>query len=140
MSITVYGSDKVIEYVPAYGGNRDSINPCVVGLKYVSFGKTREYAEIYSKESEGVTKSSDLTLITQIVQKKQFLENVVSVSGLFDGDREVTSVAEFYDIAPQPLVFEIMAALEDPKKIEEGMLKKSTSPKANAKGKRKKES
>ena len=43
MAIISFGKDTLIDYVPEYGSNKDSDNPCVVRLRFVPYAKVLEY-------------------------------------------------------------------------------------------------
>ena len=48
MAIISFDKDMIIDYVPAYGGNRDSDDPCIVRLKFVPYSKVQHYAKLLS--------------------------------------------------------------------------------------------
>lgn len=107
-------SKKEVVYVPAYSGNREDSNPLTVTIHPL----TRADADRYAKKtryfqrpgSRGEWDSNALD-----VQKKQFLENVVKVSGFIDSDAgtEITDIERFYDEAPHPLIEEVIEAILD---------------------------
>ena len=125
MGIISYDKDSLIDYIPAYGGNRDSGDPCVVRLKFVPYSKVQEYSRLLAAQSKGVTDPAKEAELAQGVQKKQFCESVDSVSGFSVGGREVTTAAEFYDTADTALVIEIIRAMESSHRLTEGQLKNS---------------
>lgn len=126
MAIISFSKDAIIDYVPEYGGNRQSDDPCVVRLKYVPFSKVQEYARLISARTKGGGgggEQSKAAEIAQQVQKKEFVENVESISGYFVEDREVTDPAEFYETADSELVTEIIRAMESSARLTEGQRK-----------------
>jgi len=122
VGIIGFTPDMVIEYVPEYGDNRRSKSPCVVGLRYVPYAKGHEYEKRRARRSTHVKGSLRLSAITREVQKQRFIENVVFVKGVFIGNREITDVAEFYDMAPRALVEEILKAGADARMLLAGAL------------------
>ena len=60
----------------------------------------------------------------QEIQRKQFTENVESISGYSVGSKEVTDPSEFYDTADTELVLEVIRAMESQSKLSEGQRKK----------------
>jgi hypothetical protein len=123
MAIISFDKDAVIEFVPEYGGNRDSDDPCVVRLKFVPYSKVQHYSRIIAARTKGVNDPSRVTEITQTVQKKQFADNVESVSGYFVEAREVADPDEFYETADTDLVMEVIRAMESQSKLSEGQRK-----------------
>ena len=124
-AIISFDKDTIIEYVPAYGGNRESENPCVVRLRYVPYSRVQHYAKLLSARAKNFNDASKVAEAGQEVQKKQFAENVEAVSGYFIGDREVTDASEFYETADTELVIEIIRAMESQSKLSEGQRKNS---------------
>lgn len=126
MAIVSFDKDVLIDYVPEYGGNRDSLDPCVVRLKFVPYSKVQSYSRVLASKSMGakgdVLKLSD---IARDVQKRQFTESVESVLGYFVEDREVTDPEVFYETADTDLVIEIIRAMESSAKLTEGQRKNS---------------
>src|SRR3990172_8772627 len=123
MAIISFDKDTVVEYVPAYGGNRNSDAPCVVRLKFVPYSRVQHYARLISAKAKGAAINEKISEIAQEIQKKQFVESVESVSGYFIGDREVISPVEFYETADTELILELIKAMESQQKLSEGQRK-----------------
>ncbi len=117
-------SKKEVIYTPAYSGNREDSNPLTVTIHPL----TRADADRYAKKtryfqrpgSRGEWDSNALD-----VQKKQFLENVVKVSGFIDSDAgiEITDIERFYDEAPHPLIEEIIETILDISRLKDNEVK-----------------
>ncbi|MBI5237770.1 MAG: hypothetical protein HY887_05035 [Deltaproteobacteria bacterium] len=122
MAIISFDRDFVVDYMPAYGGNRESDNPCVVRLKFVPYAKVQEYGRLIALKAKGVGQEK-LSEIGRDIQRRQFTENVESVSGYYVGAREVADASEFYDTAPADLIYEVIKAMEDSAKLSEGQRK-----------------
>lgn len=123
VAIISFDPDTVVDYVPEYSGNRDSTDPCVVRLKFVPYSRVQHYSRLIAAKSKGVTEQSRVTELTQLIQKKQFLDNVESVTGYFIEDREVAEPEEFYETADTDLVIEIIRAMESHSRLTEGQRK-----------------
>jgi len=124
MAIVSFDKDVLIDYVPAYGGNRDSEDPCVVRLKFVPYSRVQEYSRLLAARAGGATGDAVKTVnLSQSVQKKQFVENVASVSGYYIGEREVSGPEDFYESADTELVTEIIRSMENIHKLSEGQRK-----------------
>lgn len=123
MTLISFDRDAVVEYIPEYGGNRNSDCPCVVRLKFVPFSRVLHYVRILAARTEGVTGGLQEAEAVQDVQKKQFVENVESVTAYFVGDLQVTEPEVFYETAATELVVEIIKAMESPTKLAEGQRK-----------------
>ncbi|MCK4738907.1 MAG: hypothetical protein KAT46_03065 [Deltaproteobacteria bacterium] len=123
MAIISFDPDGVTDYVPAYGGNRDSESPCVVGLRFVPYSRIQHYSRIISAKTKGNTDPSKVTEITQGIQRRQFVENIEDVSGYFVGSKEVKEAGEFYDTADTDLILEVIQAMESSQKLTEGQRK-----------------
>ena len=122
MAIISFDKDTLVDYIPAYGGNRESDNPCVVRLKFVPYAKVQEYSRLIALKAKGAGQEK-LGDIGRDIQRKQFVENIESVSGYHVGDREVKDAAGFYDTAPTELIYEVIKAMEDSAKLDEGQRK-----------------
>lgn len=123
MALVSFDQKAVIDYVPAYGGNRESKDPCIVRLKFVPYSRVQYYTRVLTARLKDVNDGVRGREIGQEVQKQQFCESVESISGFYIGDREVTSPAEFYDAADFDLVTEIVKAMESSAKLSEGQRK-----------------
>lgn len=126
MAIIGFDKDALVDYVPEYGGNRDSDDPCVVRLRFVSYSRVQHYSRLIALKNKD-TRSDTMKAIeaAQAVQKKQFVENVESISGYFVNGREVTDPAEFYESADTDLILEIIKAMESSARLTEGQRKNS---------------
>lgn len=109
----------VIEYVPV--NERDEADPAVVGIKYVPNSKVDSYQAEMTKKTMRTKNQDVLAHIQGDIQRKQFVENVEYIKGFMGEDGvEITSVEDFYDMAPANLIAEIIRAMEDCTKLTEG--------------------
>ena len=126
MAIISFDRDTIVDYVPEYGGNRESAEPCVVRLKFVPFSKVQHYARLIAARNKGTRSDVNKAIEgAQDIQKKQFTESVESVSGYFVNGLEVKDPAVFYDTADTDLVLEIIKAMESSSRLSEGQRKNS---------------
>lgn len=125
MAIISFDKDSLIDYIPAYGGNRDSEEPCVVRLRHVPFSKVQEYGRLLAARAKGVTDQAKAAELANAVQKRQFCESVEEIKGFFVGGREVTGPEEFYEAADTELVIELIRAMESTHRLTEGQRKNS---------------
>ncbi len=121
MAIISFDRDTPVDYIPAHCGNRTSESPCVVRLKFCPYSKVQGYAKLLRARAAGPSGNSVEN--SQEIQKKQFIENVESVSGYFVNGAEVTDAVALYETAPADLIFEILRALEDASVLSEGQRK-----------------
>mgnify|MGYP001574715037 CR=1 FL=1 len=124
MALISFDKDTVVEYVPAYGGNRENDNPCIVRLKYIPYSRVQHYGRMLAAKAKNMNDASKMAEAGQEIQRKQFIENVESVSGYSVGSKEVTDPSEFYDTADTELVLEVIRAMESQSKLSEGQRKK----------------
>ena len=125
MAIISFDKDALVDFVPEYGKNRGSENPCVVRLRFVPFKRIQHYRQLMDARNKGVLDPGKITENSQTVQRQQFIESVDLVSGYFVGDREVGDPGEFYDTADADLVVEILLAMISNEKLSEGQRKNS---------------
>ncbi len=123
MAIISFDQDTIIDYLPEYGGNRDSVDPCVVRLRFVPYSRMHQYSRLIAARTRGVADQSRVAEIAQSIQKKQFVENVESISGYFVEEREVTGAEDLYETADTDLVLEIIKAMESHSRLTEGQRK-----------------
>lgn len=123
MAIISFDKESVVDYIPEYGGNRESIDPCVVSLRFVPFSKVQEYSRLLAARTRGVADPVKVAELTQHIQKKQFVENVEAVRGYYVGERKVTEPGEFLDTADTDLVLEVIRAMESTSRLTEGQRK-----------------
>ncbi len=125
MAIISFDKDTVVDFVPAYGGNRDSEEPCVISLRFVPYSRVQHYSRILAARTKGMSDPSRITEVTQEVQEKQFCDSVESIHGYYVGEKEVTDAKEFYATADTDLVLEVIRAMESQSKLTEGQRKNS---------------
>jgi hypothetical protein len=123
MAIISFDPEDIIDYIPEFGDNRDSENPCIVRLKFVSHARVQHYGRIIAAKVKGTTDPVKINQRAEGVQRRQFVENVESVSGYFIKDREITDPGEVYDTADVTLIFELIGAMESASKLSEGQAK-----------------
>lgn len=123
MSIVSFDKESIVDYIPEYGGNRESSDPCVVSLRFVPYSRVQEYSRLLAARTRGVADSVKVTELTQHVQRKQFVENVENISGYFVGSMKVTSPGEFFDTADTDLVLEVIRAMESASRLTDGQRK-----------------
>ena len=120
MAIISFNKDAVIDYIPSYGGNRDSDDPCTVKLKFVPYSRVQHYSRLIASRTKGINDPSRVVELTQSVQRKQFVDNVGSIKGYFVGEVEVTEAGLAYDTADTEFIIEIIRAMESHSKLIEG--------------------
>lgn len=121
MAIIFFDEGEVIDYIPESERNEDE--PAVIGIKYVPNRKTNYYVDEWNKK-ESRTKNPEISRrIPQVMQKRQFIENVEYVKGFHLGGKEIIDIEEFYKLAPSALITEIIRAMEDSRKLSEGQRK-----------------
>jgi len=123
MAIISFDRDSIVDYIPEYGGNRESADPCVVTLRFVPYSRVQEYSRLLAARTRGVADPVRVAELTQHVQKKQFVENVEAVSGYFVGEKKVSSPGEFFETADTDLVLEVIGAMESMSRLTEGQRK-----------------
>lgn len=123
MAIIGFSRGQEVEFIPAYSGNRDSAEPCTIGIKYVPYEAVLSYSRQITSQTRNLKDQSKAIEVSQAVQKKQFIENVTSVTGFNVGERAITTAAELWEVAPTDLISEIIGAMEDSAKLSEGQRK-----------------
>lgn len=123
MSIVSFDKESVVDYIPEYGGNRESSDPCVVSLRFVPYSRVQEYSRLLAARARGVADPMKVAELSQHVQKRQFVENVENVSGYFVGATKVTNPGEFFDTADTDLVLEVIRAMESTSRLTDGQRK-----------------
>lgn len=135
MAIISFDKDTVIDYEPEFNDNRDSKDPCVIGIKFVNYGKVQEYAKSIRTRIAAKSKGMKINKLPSIqaeveqsVQKKQFVDNIdyvknFSVVGKDGKAKKCEDIGEFYEKAPTHLILEIIGAMEDSAKLTEGQVK-----------------
>ncbi len=125
MGITLFTKGQEIDYVPQYGGNRDSTDPAIVRLRYVPYEMVLAYGRQIAARTRLLKDQTKAVEITHEIQKKEFLENVTSVSGFQSGGMEITTAEYLWEHAPTELINELILAMEDAAKLSEGQRKNS---------------
>lgn len=123
MAIISFDKESVIDYIPEYGGNRDSMDPCIVSLRFVPYSRVQDYSRLLAARTRGVSDPVKVAELTQHIQKKQFVENVENVRGYYVGEAKVTEPGEFFDTADTDLVLEVIRAMESASRLTEGQRK-----------------
>lgn len=122
MAIISFDSEEIIDYVPSYAGNRDSEDPCIVKLKFIPYAKVQKYAKMISTQAAGKSARKQMD-ISQSVQKKQFMDSVESVSGFIVNGKSITDPGELFDKADTEIIIELIQAMENSQKLDEGQAK-----------------
>ncbi|MFQ5736738.1 MAG: hypothetical protein ACE5GY_07730 [Thermodesulfobacteriota bacterium] len=123
MAIVGFDREMAVDYVPEYNGNRDSLDPCVVRIRFVPYSRVQHYSRLIAARSKGAQDPARVAEITQQVQKKQFVENVEAVYGYYVAEHEVKDPSDFYETADTELVVEIIRAMESTSRLGEGQRK-----------------
>lgn len=123
MAIVSFDKEALIDYVPAYGGNRESSDPCVVRLRFCPYSRVQHYSRMIAARTKGAGEQLKVIEIGQEVQKRQFVENVESVSNYFVDGVEVRDPERFYETADTDLILETIKAMESGSKLSEGQRK-----------------
>lgn len=122
MAIISFDSEEIIDYVPSYAGNRDSEDPCVVKLKFIPYAKVQKYAKMISTQAANKSARKQMD-ISQSIQKRQFMDSVESVSGFIVNGKSITDPGELFDKADTEIIIELIQAMENSQKLNEGQLK-----------------
>lgn len=138
MAIIGLKPGQVVHYIPE--ADRGSKDPCVIRIKYVSFGKVQEISDQLLddvlEEARGV-KDQDRYLriknkMSRESQRRQFIENVEGIDNYSIDGKPVTDPAEFYDAAEHELVLEIIRAMESSARLQAGQRKNSSGASGTA--------
>lgn len=123
MAIISFSKNALIDYIPEYGGNRESEDPCVARIRHVPLSTVQDYSRLIASRAKGVNDPVKLRETYHEVQKRQFCENVESIINYFIDGREVKDAETFYDTASADLIIEIIKAMESSAKLNEGQRK-----------------
>lgn len=125
MAIISFSKNATVDFIPAYGGNRQSQDPCVFKLKYVPYSRVIEYQKVIASKIKGLTEPRARMDAIHEVQKQEFAESVLEVKNYLIDDVPAASLEEVYDTAPEKLITEVLQAIEDAAKLNEGQRKNS---------------
>lgn len=125
MAITLFSKGQEIDYIPRYGGNRDGIDPAIVRLRYVPYEAVLAYGRQIAARTRVLKDQTKAVEVTHEIQKKEFLENVASVSGFHVDGKEIATAEDLWEHAPTELINELILAMEDAAKLSEGQRKNS---------------
>ena len=131
MARTGYDEKEVIEWIPP--GEEFDKDPFTVFMTHVSFKGVQAYAKRIghrvTAQSRGVRDLSKITEISTVVsedvQKEQFCENVKRIKNYFVKGREITDVEEYFEVADNASIVEIITTMESSAKLSEGQVKNS---------------
>jgi hypothetical protein len=123
MAIISFDAEATVDFIPAYSGNRDSSEQCVVSLKFVPYSRVQYYSRMISAQTKNISDPSKVTEITQGIQRRQFVDSVELVSGYYVGGAEIKDPALFYDTADTDLIIEVIKAMESAQRLSEGQVK-----------------
>ena len=129
MARTGYDDKEVIQWVPP--GEELDDKPFTVFMTHVGFKMVQSYAKRIggrvAAQSKGVKDFSKVTEIstrvTTEIQREQFCENVKRIENYSVKGREITDPAEFFDVADNAYISEIIEAMESSAKLSEGQVK-----------------
>jgi len=121
---------KEIDYIPLYGGNRDSENPMWVRFQPLTRGESDNYRErIEFKERGGGFRQGRFRSNANQIQQQQFIDRVKEVHNFQDWEtgEEITDIKKFYDNADDDLIEEIFNAMLRSSTLGEDEVKNSAS-------------
>lgn len=123
MAIISFDPDSYVDYIPEYNDNRKSDDPCIIQIKFVSFGRMEKYRKVLSSKLDGNSSVNEVADASSALQKQQFTESIGEISGFKVGDEAVTDGGRLYEVADKNLIYELIGAMEDQQKLSEGQRK-----------------
>lgn len=128
--------EETIEYIPAYGGNRDDDDPTWILIQPMN----RKESDSYRKRIEfkdrggGFRGQGRLQSNVNEIQRNQFVDKVLEIHNFLDykTGKEIADVREFYDVAPDDLIEEIFNAILNASTLGENEIKNSDSQSAGS--------
>jgi hypothetical protein len=125
MAIISLDPDVVIDYIPEYGGNKESDKPCIVRMRPLTYAQGQEMERRVLSQLKGAYSAAKENKVRQGEQKKVIVKHVESLENYFVGDKSVADAQTFYNCADVTLLVEILEALMSNSKLSEGQLKNS---------------
>jgi hypothetical protein len=131
MAIIGLKKGQIIPYVPEADRMNDT-DPCTVHIRYVPNAVVQDGARKIAASLKNANDPKLLMAVQQAAQKKQFVDNVVSIENYSIDGRAVTTAEEFYEAADVALIQEIIRAMENADRLTEGQRKNSLPASATA--------
>ena len=128
MALIIFNENLVIPYVPKYGGNRESKNQAIIGIKPLNNNGSIEFTRVLANKLNKCDDDSERDLVSKEMARQTFVEHVDNVAGCeYMNEKnelvEITTAEELYDHAPRGLINEISLAIENSSILSEGQLK-----------------
>jgi len=131
MAIIGLRKGQIIPYVPEADRMNDT-DPCTVHIRYVPNAVVQDGARKIAASLKNANDPKLLMAVQQAAQKRQFIDNVVSIENYSIGDQAITTAEEFYEVADVALIQEIIRAMENADRLTEGQRKNSLPASATA--------
>lgn len=123
MALITLDPETTYEYIPKFD-RKNSVDPLVVKLKYMSYGEYLEYVAAMAREMSTTTDSEKQTRISKAHDKKMFCKHVVGFENWIAKDGNPgTDPGEFYETNDKNLIYEINSAIQDSGILNEGQRK-----------------
>ena len=126
MAIIAMNKDKVVSYIPKFGGNRGSEDICIIDIKFVPFVEVQRNAALMEDRLRTVSDPNEITRKRQEVQREHLIKQIKGISGYYREDGSaLTDVSEFVETADANLIYELVAAVDDSEILRAGQVKNS---------------
>ena len=138
MAQVSFSRHTVLEYVPEADRNLPAAEQMVVHMHFVpgyddksggnsveKYGKigATQVLEALQGVKNDIRKIEVRTSVLRKLQRRQFVENVERIENYSVDGKPVQDGGEFYDTAAEGLIIEIIRAMEDSQKLDEGQRK-----------------
>ena len=128
MAYIGFSKNEVIEYIPKYGGNRDSENPLTLGLKHIPYARVQHYAGTYARDVKRFKDQEDKLVDATTKMTLDVLKEVIhDIKNCFvdGGKTEIKTVEAFFEIGEKGLFDEITKTAESREKLTAEQIKNS---------------
>ncbi len=128
MAIISLDPDVIIDFVPEYGGNKETKDPCVVHMRPLTYAQGQVMERSVLSKLTGKYSAAKDNKVRQGEQQAIMLKHIDSLSNYYVGEKLVADAETFFNSADTELLVEVLEALLSNTKLSEGQVKNSEPP------------
>ena len=128
MALMSFKEGIVVDYVPAYGGNRQHKEKTVIGIRPMNNDGAIDFMSSFDKKLVDCGDEKEKAQVSKEVAKQSFVDHVAYVKNYQvedekDGIVDITTGEALYTHASKALINEIAIAVENSSRLSEGQAK-----------------
>ncbi|MCK5615565.1 hypothetical protein KAR91_77590 [Candidatus Pacearchaeota archaeon] len=128
MGLMSFKEGAIVDYVPAFGGNRLDKNPTIIGIKPLNNDGSIDFMSALQKQLADCEDLKEKEIVSKEVAKQTFIDHIAYVKVYTVVDKkgkltEITTGEQLYINGSKQLVDEVTLAAENSSRLSAGQAK-----------------